>query len=86
MGDKLPPIKPNECCKLHQQLLYLLVSSGIIERGILFFVTEGVIGADCKLSLATKEQAPMPKSVLTGVLQEDFNKENCYNNIVLPSA
>lgn len=58
-------------------VLYLSVSSGIIERGILFFVTEGlgVIGADCNLSLA--KQAPMLNSVefaVTGVLEEDFNK------------
>jgi hypothetical protein len=45
---------------------------------VVYFVTEGVIGADCiKLSLA--KQAPMLKLVLTGVLEEDFNKGDVIN-------
>lgn len=75
MGNRQPLIKPNECCKLHQ--LYLMVPSEIIERGVLFFVTEGVMGPDSKLSLVITEQASIPKSVelvLTGVLDKDFYK------------
>ena len=62
-----------------------MVPSEIIERGILFFVTEGVIGPDSKLTLVITEKASIPKSVeliLTGVLDKDFYNENCDKSLV----